>query len=157
MDASVEGDDIKWIDGDPEQGDVAMFGRINEDIHNGIINVEIDVSGKIYTTEKIGRRTEVLTTYGESYNWDHVIAIGLRRLRNDLELYFKDLKVDIPEELKMLRPTNPLHVWIRKLIMGEALMDEFHSTVEPQMGSSSVFFFCGLWWWLQALPILTDT
>ena len=65
LDATVEGDDRRWVDGDPELGDIAMFGRINEDIHRGIINVEIDVSGIIYTTEKIGRRTEVLTTYGE--------------------------------------------------------------------------------------------
>ena len=98
-----------------------MFGRINEDIHRGIINVEIDVSGIIYTTEKIGRRTEVLTTYGELYNWDHVIVIGLRRLKNDLEQFFKELFLDIPGDMRMLRQSNPLHVWIRKLITGEAL------------------------------------
>ena len=34
-----------------------------------------------------------------------------------------------------LRSTNPLHVWIKKLILGESLASEFHSTVEPQMGT----------------------
>ena len=37
LDATVLGDDIKWIDGDPDLGDIAMFGRINEDIHDGVI------------------------------------------------------------------------------------------------------------------------
>ena len=64
LDATVEGDNSKWINGDPDLGDISMFGRINEDIHGGKIKVEIDVSGIIYTTEIIEERTEVLTTYG---------------------------------------------------------------------------------------------
>ena len=78
LDASVEGDATKWVDGDPDYGDISMFGRINEDIHGGNINVEIDVSGIIYTTERIEGKTEIVTTYGERYNWDHVIEVGLR-------------------------------------------------------------------------------
>ena len=134
MDATVEGDATRWVDGDPDHGDISMFGRINEDIHGGNINMEIDVSGIIYTTEKIGGKTELLTTYGERYNWDHVIEIGLRRLGTDLAQFFSGLVVDIPIDLKGLKATNPLHNWIKKLVLGEALLDEFHSMVEPQMG-----------------------
>ena len=134
LDATVEGDATRWVDGDPDYGDISMFGRINEDIHGGKINAEIDVSGIIYTTERIGGKTELLTTYGESYNWDHVIEIGLRRLGTDLAQFFCGLGVDIPNNLRGLKATNPLHIWIRKLVLGEALLDEFHSTVEPQMG-----------------------
>ena len=134
LDATVEGDATRWVDGDPDHGDISMFGRMNEDIHGGNINMEIDVSGIIYTTEKIGGKTELLTTYGESYNWDHVIEIGLRRLGTDLAQFFSGLVVDIPINMKGLKATNPLHNWIKKLVLGEALLDEFHSTVEPQMG-----------------------
>ena len=137
LDATVLGDDIKWIDGDPDLGDIAMFGRINEDIHGGVINVEIDVSGIIYTVEEIGKKTEVLTTYGDNYNWNHVIGVGLSRLKKDLEQFFVDLEVDIPSSMNGLRSTNPLHAWIKKLILGESLASEFHSTVEPQMGTDA--------------------
>ena len=120
LDATVEGDATRWVDGDPDYGDISMFGRINEDIHGGNINMEIDVSGIIYTTEKIGGKTELLTTYGERYNWDHVIEIGLRRLGTDLAQFFSGLGVDITNDLRGLKATNPLHNWIRKLVLGEA-------------------------------------
>ena len=58
-----------------------------------------------------------------------------KKIEERFEHFFKELSTDIPDDMKMLRQSNPLHVWIRKLIMGEALEIEFHSTVEPQMGT----------------------
>ena len=76
LDVTVAGEKRSWVDGDPAHGSCSIFGRMNEDIHNKKMNCEMDVAGIIYTTARTVGSEELLTSYGEMYNWSHVVQIG---------------------------------------------------------------------------------
>ena len=80
LEVSVTGHRKRVIDGDPVYGGIALYGRINEDIHYGKVNTEFDVGGIVYTTLDTTEDEELLTTYGSDYVWDHVFKWDLTEL-----------------------------------------------------------------------------
>ena len=61
------------VDGRPSGCyDHTLFGYINEDLSGGN-NCKLLPYGLICTTTRVPANSELLMSYGESYNWDHVI------------------------------------------------------------------------------------
>ena len=131
MDVSVAGGPKTWVDGDPSLGPIATLGLINEDIHNEVINAEIDVAGIIYATEEIKDCREVLTTYGNQYDWRPVVQIGYDRLKQAISR-FQNYSLALPDKLQGLVNSNPLHAWVKRMIWAHTEASEMHSTI--QMG-----------------------
>ncbi len=116
LDFSQTGGPAIFVDAEKYLDGAGQLGRINEDIHANNSNSEFDVGGITYTTGMVRAGSEFLTTYGDKYRWDHVVEIGLRRLREDLIEYFPDVLANIPTKLAELKESNPLHGWIKSLV-----------------------------------------
>ena len=62
----------KWVDADTARTwRVSIFGKMNEDLHEGRFNAEIGEEGLIRLTKDC-RNEELFTKYGDKYNWDSV-------------------------------------------------------------------------------------
>ncbi len=83
LDVTMAGGEIMMVDGHPDNGEMAVLGRINEDIHKHSLNTCFDIAGITYTTSTVRRGCEFLTTYKDEYRWDNVVEIGYRRMRED--------------------------------------------------------------------------
>jgi hypothetical protein len=138
LEVSVTGHRKRIIDGDPVYGGIALYGRINEDIHYGRVNTEFDVGGIVYTTSDTIEGYELLTTYGSDYVWDHVIQVRLDRINEHIRRECPSLEVGIPERLKDLKESNPLHLWIKALLRGETEEKGHHSKIDPNTPMDSV-------------------
>ncbi len=128
LDLTQTGGEKLMVDAEGYLESTGVLGRINEDIHTNRCNTEIHVEGITYTTKLVREGNEFLTTYGDGYRWDHVVQIGLNRLRRDLSEDFPGTGLDIPERLKDLKRSNPLHAWVEKLVCIEGEGNCYHST-----------------------------
>jgi len=128
LDVSVTGHRSLLVDGDPSYGEVTLLGRINEDIHVNRKNVEFDVAGITYTEDGIRDGEELLTTYGDKYRWGHVVQIGYDRLKKHLLQECSSMVIELPEDVRDLRASNPLHSWVKALVWGETGGVGHHST-----------------------------
>ena len=138
LDVSQTGGPETLVDAGNYLDGISILGRINEDIHTNRCNIEFDVGGITYATGLVRSGSEFLTTYGDHYRWEHVVEIGLTRLKSDLEEYFPGVTVDVPMSLGQLRSANPLHEWIRSLVWNEAEDSCYHSTYDPEIAGNKL-------------------
>ncbi len=134
LDVTMTGGESRMVDGHPDNGEIAILGRINEDIHNHNLNTCFDIAGITYTTSVVRRGCEFLTTYGDGYRWDNVVEIGYRRMREDLLDMFPGLTVGIPGQMASLKSSNPLHAWVKEMVWDSADMTAYHSTYDSKDG-----------------------
>jgi len=72
------------VDAKDEMGKVTLYGKINEDIHEGISNANLEDMGLILVTKDLEGPCELLTEYGKEYDWDHVKWGSFCRLKEEL-------------------------------------------------------------------------
>ena len=78
-----------WLDAVIEDGQITKFGRMNEDIHGTAYNCALGHNGLIIVLCDIEPGTELVTRYGDQYNWDVIKNEALAELRsafNSMEL-----------------------------------------------------------------------
>ena len=130
LDVTLAGGVSTLVDAGPLLEGAGILGRINEDIHTVKCNTEFDIGGIVYTTCMVREGSEFVTTYGDGYIWDHVVEVGLGRLREDIKEDFPNAEVEIPYKLCELKISNPLHAWLLKLLWDQADGSCYHSTLD---------------------------
>jgi hypothetical protein len=137
LDVSVTGHRNMLVDGDPRYGEVTLFGRINEDIHIDRKNTVFDIAGIVYTESYIEEGAELLTTYGDTYSWGHIIQEGYDRMVRHISTFCPDIETGLPSSIEDLRYSNPLHVWVKALVYGQTEDLGHHSTVDEDVPINS--------------------
>ncbi len=62
--------DVFRIDSEALEQGIGLYGKINEDIHGGEINVLFEDMGLIVACKDMEGPCEILTNYGKDYDWD---------------------------------------------------------------------------------------
>jgi hypothetical protein len=121
------GNGVRWINADPAVTDrVSIFGKMNEDLHEGEYNAEIGEDGfiKMLTDCTNG---ELLTRYGPKYNWDQLKQKALLGLVNEVEKIFPSMRSKIMRSWVDVKASScALHTWVRKVIEGRCGLNELH-------------------------------
>ena len=72
------------VDGKMKDGTISKFGMINEDIPGGEVNVFLEDMGLILVTKDLIGPCELLTTYGDEYDWDKLKWRAFAELRGEM-------------------------------------------------------------------------
>ena len=87
----------RWVDADPGLNVNSLFGRMNQDLHEGRNKIKLAEDGFIIVTEDC-QNEELFTNYGPSYNWDFLKQRALTALREEMKNLFPKMCDWIPEE-----------------------------------------------------------
>ena len=128
------------VDTEGAEDGARLFGMINEDIHGGEVNAHFEEMGLIRMTENVIGPKEILTDYGDEYDWDEVKWIGYKALRdemNEIEVGIKDMRA---ESMKEARKGNRLEKYMARVVDGIMDPEELHSTTPMEEGLTLEMF-----------------
>ena len=83
------------MDSEGAEDGFRLFGMMNEDIHEGEVNAHLEEMGLIKAVSNMIGPCEILTNYGEEYDWDEIKWIGFKALKErmgELEEWVKQMK-----------------------------------------------------------------
>ncbi len=107
------------VDAKNTMGDITIYGKINEDIHEGNVNVNLEDMGLILVTKDLEGPCELLTDYGKDYDWDHVKWGSFIQLREELIKSEKWVKDQIRcKDLPTARKGNSLERLLGNIVDG---------------------------------------
>ena len=78
-----DGDTFR-IDAKMGNGNISKFGKMNEDIHGGEVNAFLEDMGLILVIKDVVGPCELLTTYGNEYDWDGLKWGAFKGLKEEL-------------------------------------------------------------------------
>ena len=113
-----------------------IFGMINEDIHGGEVNAHFEGMGLIKVIQNIVGPCEILTDYGDEYDWDEVKLIGYEALKEEMGIKEGWVNKMKAKDMKEARKGNRLERYMAKIIDGDLEREEFHSTVQTEEGAT---------------------
>ena len=120
------------VDAEGLEDDGGIFGMINEDIHNREINAHFEEMGLIRIVKNLIGPIEILTDYGEEYDWDELKWIGFETLKEDmaaLEPWARELKAT---SMKEERKGTRMEKYMARIIDGEKEDEGLQSTKSPE-------------------------
>ena len=133
-----KGIDLKSIDGDPNVlGFESPFGMMNEDLYQGVPNVEVLPSGMFRAVRDIAEGEELVIRYSTNYNWNGLKEMVFNDLSREIAVVIPEMWNWIPKswhEVKLNR--DHISRWIKKIIDGsmeelETLSLHSSSNFEP--------------------------
>jgi hypothetical protein len=116
------------VDSEGAEDGFRLFGMMNEDIHEGKVNAHLEEMGLIKAVSNMIGPCEILTNYGEEYDWDEIKWIGYRALKEDMrgvEEWVSGLKA---KNMKEARKGCRLERYMARIVDGEIDAEELHST-----------------------------
>ena len=126
------------VDAEGMESEGGIFGMINEDIHNKEINAHFEDMGLIRIVKNLIGPVEILTDYGDEYDWDELKWLGFETLKEDmasLEPWVKELKA---MSMKEARKGSRLERYMARIIDGEIEDEGLHSTKQNEGGKKSL-------------------
>jgi hypothetical protein len=116
------------VDTEGAEDGLRIFGMMNEDIHGGEVNAHLEEMGLIRAVQNMVGPCEILTEYGDEYDWDEIKWIGYTALKEEMaqmEGWVSEMKArNMKEALK----GNKLEKHMAKIVDGELEAEELHST-----------------------------
>jgi GNAT superfamily N-acetyltransferase len=116
------------VDTEGAEDGLRIFGMMNEDIHGGEVNAHLEEMGLIRAVQNMVGPCEILTEYGDEYDWDEIKWIGYTALKEEMtemEGWVSEMKA---RNMKEARKGNKLEKHMAKIVDGELEAEELHST-----------------------------
>ena len=113
---------------------------MNEDLHGGEFNCELGYNGIIMVLKDIEPGGELLTRYGDRYDWDHLKEDALTAMREEFNFWIKGVDMDWDNMVEARKSKRHLVKWAVKLLDGKVLHEDMHAVVnghdwEGEMGA----------------------
>ena len=108
---------------------------INEDLHGDSYNCALGYNGLIIVLHDIEPGTELVTRYGNRYNWDALKNEALAGLRDEFDAMDLDIDMDWRDMVEARESKNPLCKWAAKLVDGGRLRRSFTLLIRVRIGS----------------------
>ena len=128
----VEGIDggVFRIDAEALEHGIGIYGKINEDIHGGEINVIFEDMGLIISTKDMEGPCEILTEYGKDYDWDGVKWGSFTELRGRMiEMEGWCGQALESKSMKEARKGNQLEKLMARIVDGKMDTTSLHSII----------------------------
>ena len=124
------------IDGTPDLNHpMTCFGRMNEDIYDKRPNIRIKNDGSLIVIRTIYPGDELITSYGDEYNWDELKQEALTELLHTILTRFpliNDIKADEKLTDFGTATRHPVRACIRDIVQSATPTNELHSaTLDP--------------------------
>ena len=107
---------------------IGVYGMMNEDIHEYKVNAHFEGMGIIRAVQNLIGPCEILTDYGDEYDWDEVKEVVYKSLKKELasrEKWINNMKAGT---MKEARKGNGLEKYMARIVDGELEQEELHST-----------------------------
>ena len=116
------------VDTEGGEDGARVYGMINEDIHDGETNAYLEDFGIIRAIQNMIGPCEILTDYGDEYDWDEVKGIVYKALKEELAVKEDWVARMKANNIKEARKGNGLEKYMARIIDGDLEPEELHST-----------------------------
>ena len=118
------------VDSEGTDDGFRIFGMMNEDIHMGEVDAHLKEMGMIQAAQNMVGPCEILTEYGDEYDWDEIKWMSYISLKEEMaakESWVGGMKA---KNMKEARRGNRLEKYKTKVIDGGLENEGLHSTTQ---------------------------